>query len=150
MAIIDSLDERLIKLLQEDAGQSSDVLAEQLKVSAATIRRRIRRLINSNIIRIGAVVDPGKVGLPLAAVIAIDVAHDKLDSAIQKLTHRPEVIWVSTTTGRFDIIALARFSSTDGLSKFVQNEMAKIEGVKDSETFVCLHMESKRTHYSPL
>lgn len=150
MAIVDSLDVRLIKLLQEDAGKSSDVLAKQLKVSAATIRRRIRRLLKSNVIRIGAVVDPGKVGLPLAAVIAIDVAHDKLDSAIQKLTNRPEVIWVSTTTGRFDIILLARFSSTDGLSKFVQSEMAKIEGVRDSETFVCLHMESKRTHYSPL
>ena len=150
MVNVDSLDRKLVGLLQEDAGRSSEVMAKQLKVSAATVRRRVRKLIKSRVIRISAIVDPGKVGLPLAVVIAIDVAHDKLDSAIRALTSRPEVIWVSATTGRYDIVALARFSSTDELSRFVQSEMAKVEGVRDSETFICLRMEMKRTHYSPL
>ena len=144
MVIIDGLDERLIHLLENDARQSSEVLAAQLNTSPATIRRRVRKLIQSKVLRIVAVVDSSKVGLPLTAVIALDVAHEKLDSVTQMLVSRPEVKWISTTTGRFDILVMARFPSTDELSVFVQKELAKIEGVRDSETFICLHIGKGR------
>ncbi len=150
MVKVDSVDKRLIELLQEDAGRSSDVLARHLKVSAATVRRRTRRLIKNQVIRIGAVVDPQKVGLPLAAIMAIDVVNEKLDDVVKTLASKPGVIWVSTTTGRFDVIALVRFPSTDELSRFVQSELSKVEGIRDSETFICLHFESKREHYSSM
>ena len=150
MVKVDALDKKLIDLLQEGAGRSSDVIAKKLRVSAATVRRRIRRLVKNNVVSIGAIVDPRDVGLPLAAIMALDVANDKLDSVMKTLSSRPEVIWVSTTTGQFDIIALARFPSTDELSRFVLTEMSKTEGTKDSETFVCLHFESKRKHYTTL
>lgn len=91
MVIIDGLDERLIHLLENDARQSSEVLAAQLNTSPATIRRRVRKLIQSEVLRIVAVVDSSKVGLPLTAVIALDVAHEKLDSVTQMLVSRPEV-----------------------------------------------------------
>lgn len=150
MVNTDSLDERLIKLLQKDAGQSSEVIAKHLKVSAATVRRRIRLLIKNKVIRIAAIADPDKTGLPLAVIITIDVSHEKLDSVMQTLANQPEILWISTTTGRYDIIALTRFHSTDDLSIFLQNEMPKIEGIRDTETFICLNLESKGTIYSPV
>ncbi len=137
---IDSLAERLINLLQKDAHRSSDVLAKQLKVSPATVRRRMKRLIQNGTMRIAAIVDPAKIGLPLAAMIALDVEHDKLDSVVDQLYKRPEVGWLSTTTGRFDIMALARFPCTEELSNFIQKEIAEIDGIRDSETFVCLNI----------
>jgi len=138
---IDSLDERLIKLLQKDARRSSDVLAKQLKVSPATVRRRMRRLIQNGTMRIAAIADPAKIGLPLAVMIALHVEHDKLDSVVEQLYKRPEVGWLSSTTGRFDIMALARFPSAEGLSKFIQKEITEIDGIRDSETFVCLNIK---------
>ncbi|MDO8568180.1 MAG: Lrp/AsnC family transcriptional regulator [Dehalococcoidales bacterium] len=142
MVKIDSLDERLIKMLQKDAHRSSGVLAKQLKVSPATVRRRMRRLIQNGTMRIAAIVDPAKIGLPLAAMIALHVEHDKLDSVVKQLSKRPEVGWLSTTTGRFDIMALARFPSTEELSKFIQKETTGIQGIRDSETFVCLNVNN--------
>ena len=147
MVKVNSLDERLIKLLKDNARQSSEVLATQLNVSAATIRRRIRRLIKDGVMRIGAIVDPAKIGLPLAAVIALDVTHDSLDSVMQTLAELPEVKWVSTTTGRFDVIVMVRFPDTDELFRFMQTKVAKMEGVRDSEAFVCLHIERDRGVY---
>ncbi len=138
------MDERLIKLLQKDARQSSEVIAKQLNVSPATIRRRIRKLIRSGTMRITAIADPVKIGLPLAAIIAFNVEHGKLDSIMRALVDRPEVEWVSTTTGRFDMLVLARFASTEELSRFVEKEMAELKGIKDSETFICLRIESAR------
>ena len=144
----DSLDEKLIQLLEKDARQSSEVLAKQLNVSPATVRRRIKRLIQSGVLRMMALVDPDKVGFPLIAVIAFDVAHDRLEAAMQTLADLPEVTWVSTTTGRFDILALVRFRSTEELSTFVQKELPNMEGLRDSETFICLQV--KKGRYMPI
>ena len=43
--------------------------------------------------------------------------------------------------GRFDIILCAHFPTADDLSRFMWEELAKIEGLQDSETFLCLHVE---------
>ena len=143
--MIDSLDEKLIQLLEMDARQSSEAVAKQLKVSPATVRRRIKKLIQRGVLRIVALVDPQKVGFPLIAIIAFDIAHEKADSVIQILADRPEVKYASTTTGRFDIMTLVRFRSTEELSNFVHKELSNIEGIRDSETFVCLRV--KKGHY---
>ncbi len=131
-------------MLQEDARRSGDVLAKELGVSSATVRRRIRSLIKDDVMRIQAVLAPDKVGLPLAVVIAFDVAHDKLESVMEFLADRSEVKWLSSCTGRFDIMAVAFFASTEELSEFVQKQLVKLEGVRDSETFVCLQVKKPR------
>jgi len=100
--MLDSLDEKLIQLLAKDAQQTSKVLATQLNVNPTTVRRRLKKLIRSGVVRIASLADPNKVGLPLITVIAFDVARHGLESAVQMLASQPEVKWVSTTTGRFD------------------------------------------------
>ena len=141
MSIIDSVDEQIVRLLGQDARQNSKTLAKQLNLSAATVRRRLRKLIRSDLLRIVGVVDPTSFGFPLIAVITLDVAHDKIKLALEALSKRPEVRFVSTITGQYDVIAIARFRSTELLSEFVTKEMGKLEGVKDSETFICLEVK---------
>ncbi len=147
MNMPDSIDEQLVRLLGQDARQNSETLAKQLKLSSATVRRRLRKLFRSDLLHIVGVIDPTKFGFPVAVVITLDVAHNKLESAMEALAKRPEVLWLSITTGRFDIIALAGFRSTNGLSEFVTKELAQLEGVRNSETFVCLDV--KKGHYVP-
>lgn len=144
MSIPDSIDKQLVKLLGQDARQDSKTLAKQLNLSAATVRRRLRELIRNKSLHIIGTVDPTRFGLTLAAVITLDVSHDKLESTMEWLANRPEVKWVSTTTGRFDIIVLARFPSTDSLSDFLTNQLARMEGVTNSETFICLDIRKGR------
>ena len=136
---MDVLDEKLLQLLSQDARKSSKTLAKQLNVNEATIRRRIKKLLESGVLRIIGVTDPTAIGFPLLAVIAFDVAHQNIDSAIDALASRSEVKWVSSVTGPFDIIAVARFRSTDELYGFMQKEVAHLEGLRDSQTFICLH-----------
>lgn len=141
MSTIDAKDEQIIQLLGQDAWQSSEALAKRIGVSSATIRRRIKKLVNNGTLRVGAFVDPVKIGQPLGAVIAMGVPHDKIEFVSQQLARRPEVKWVSSTTGRFDILIFARFHSTDELANFVQKELPKLEAIKSSETFICLRVE---------
>ena len=148
MSLPDSVDIEIIKLLGDDAQQNSEALAKKLNLSAATVRRRLRKLIGSGVLRIGGLVDPIKVGLPVSAVIGLDVSLDKMELALGWLANRREVKWAGTTTGRFDIIVFARFTSTEDLSEFVQKELSRLDGLKNSEIFICLHVE--QAHYIPV
>lgn len=143
----DTIDEQLIQMLMRDAWQSSLSLSKQLNISAVTARRRIARLLKKGIIRIVAVVNPSEGITSFVAVIAIDVVLTKAKDVIQHLSNRPEVLWCSPTTGRFDILTMVRFASNEELYKFIQDELPKIDGIKDIETFTCLYM--KRGGYIP-
>ncbi len=144
---MDSLDEKLMMLLGKNARQSSDALAKQLRVTAATVRRRMRILLQKDVLHIVGIIDPKKIGLPLAVVMAFDVAHENLESFLEMLADRTEIKWVSTTTGRFDVITIARFRSTEELSEFMRKEIGHTKGLRGSETFVCLDV--KKGSYSP-
>ena len=144
MRIPDSIDEELARLLGQDARQNSETLAKRLRLSAATVRRRLRNLLKSGSLRIVGVVEPGMFGFPVVAVFTFNVAPDKLEIAMEALIKRPEISWLSAATGRCDIIALARFPSTDVLSNFLAKELRHIKGVRDSETLVCFDVKKGR------
>ncbi len=138
---LDALDNKLIKLLEQNAWQRSETLAKVLNVSSTTIRRRLRRLIRNGILRAVAIADSGTVALPLTAVIALNIAHQDLNHVTETLAGLPEIIWCALTTGQFDVIALAQFHSTEELHKFLRGKLPMIKSIKESETFVCLHIE---------
>ena len=138
---VDLLDQELIKLLATDANQSNQVIAGKLKLTPATVRRRKRLLMKKGALRIVGAVNPVKIGYPVAVLVAFDVDGNKLKSAVKLLSNRPEITWLATTTGRYDIMALARLHSTEDLSDFVISVVSSIDGLRGSETFVCLHME---------
>ena len=139
--MIDDLDFQIIDKLSQDGRQSSESLASLLKSSSTSIKRRIKQLIDNNIIRVTAVVNPGKVGFKVSALIAVDVNLDKLEEAVEKLVAQPEVRWLTVTTGRFDMMFFVRFRTEDELSDFLQKRLVELEGIKDTETFVCLREE---------
>jgi len=143
VTMIDSLDKQLIDLLTQDARQSSDVLGKRLDVSSSTIRRRVKKLIEQGIINIIAVAEPVKVGLSVEAVIAFDVSHEKVNSILKAIRKYPQVRWAAAMSGRFDIMALVWFDSTEDLYMFMENEIGNIGGVLKSETFICLHVEKR-------
>jgi len=141
MSSVDSVDEQLARLLGQNGRQNSETLAKQLNISAATVRRRLRKLTRSDLLRIVGVVDPASFGFPVVVLITFNIAHDKVELTTKKLSKLPEVRFVSTITGRYDVIAVARFRSTECLSGFMTKELAKLEGLRGSETFVCLEVK---------
>ncbi|MBN2239512.1 MAG: Lrp/AsnC family transcriptional regulator [Dehalococcoidales bacterium] len=134
----DSIDEQIVRLLGQDGRQTSDQIAKQLNISAATVRRRIKKLVDNDLLHFVGVVDPANFGYTLPAVIAIDVAPNKLEVVLTELEKLKEVEWIAPTVGRYDIIAGLLLRSMDDLSEFLQNTLPHIDGVKDNEVFICL------------
>jgi Lrp/AsnC family transcriptional regulator for asnA, asnC and gidA len=138
---MDLLDSQLIDILMQDANTSSSVLAKKLNVSSSTIRRRKENLLKQGMIRILAVPDWNKVGLPLAAIIALEVSSEKTDSVFKALSKYQNSTWIAVTSGRFNIVSLWRFGSTEELYKFIGKEISKLERIIRSEIFVGLYVE---------
>ena len=107
----------------------------------------MKKLTRSGTVLITAMVEPSKIGLNVRTFIAVDVELGDIESAAEFLVKQPEVKWLSTTTGRFDLIFAGGFHSTTELSEFIQKKMAGIKGLKDIEVFVCLEM--KKGAYVP-
>ena len=137
---MDKVDEQLINLLSQDAYQSSNTLAKQINVSASTVRRRMNKLLRRGALRIVGRVEPSAVGFPLTALIAFDVDHHSLNPVMAELSNQSEVRWLAATSGRFDVIALAWFASTDKLYSFMEDKLSKMEGIRNTESFICLHV----------
>jgi Lrp/AsnC family transcriptional regulator for asnA, asnC and gidA len=72
---MDLLDTQIIELLMKDANVSSTSLAKQLNVSSSTVRRRMKDLLEQKIIRITAVPNLEKFGLPVVAFISLEVSQ---------------------------------------------------------------------------
>lgn len=139
--MIDELDIGIIRLLEGDNSISRAVVAKQLKSSPTTIRRRINNLLNEGIIFNKIQYDSSKLGLSTTALIAFSVDNHKLSSLSQELAACTQVKWVISTTGRFDVIAFAEFSTTEELYSFILDEISKVPGIRNHETFIILHKE---------
>ena len=143
--MVDSLDVQLIELLGQDANIRSAKLAKQLGVSSSTIRRRVRHLIKGKAVKIVAIPTPEAINLPLRVIVAFQVAQDKIGSIFKQIFNSYEnVRFMAATSGRFDLMAIMWFESTNALYDYIGQKVSRIEGIKSTETFICLHVERSR------
>jgi Lrp/AsnC family transcriptional regulator, regulator for asnA, asnC and gidA len=134
MRIIDELDRHIIRELQRDGRASNVDIARALNVTEGTIRKRLERLIDSDVIRVAALPDPSKIGYSTHTLISLQVDMAALDAVIEQLTRLPEICCLSYITGEFDLIIEALFADTNHLLRFLANEIGQIDGIRKTST----------------
>ena len=101
---LDDLDFSILMLLQQDGRMSFTVMAEKLGVSISNIRMRVGKLIEDKTIQIVGRVNPEKVGFHAYAHIKVSVRPANLiEKVTEQLVHLPEISFLATTSGDFDI-----------------------------------------------
>lgn len=136
----DALDRQIISLLQADGRCSNREIARQLDVPEATIRYRVRRLTDSGLLRITALVAPEHLGYQLTVVITVQVEAQRVNEVAETLGALDEVMWLVITSGDKDIILTAAFQSQDQLFDFLTDELAVVPGIIRSETAIGLRV----------
>jgi Lrp/AsnC family transcriptional regulator for asnA, asnC and gidA len=140
---MDELDTKIIAMLQEDGRSSNAGIARRVGVSEGTVRRRLKRLVDDEYIRVVALLDPGKMGYASEALIGVQVDPDRTDQVSADLAELNEINWVSITTGSFDIFAWATLESSQELGIFLRSKVGTIPGVRRTETFVNLMVKKR-------
>ena len=142
---MDELDRKIVEILQLDGRTSNARIAREVGVSEGTVRRRLRRLIQDNVVKIIAVPNLDKMGYTTAALIGLQTAPGQLDTVADAIAKMKEIHYVAITTGAFDVFAWVGMSSTEDLGTFLRAKIGVIPGVTRTETFVNLTIK-KRTY----
>ncbi|MGH9303338.1 MAG: Lrp/AsnC family transcriptional regulator [Acidimicrobiales bacterium] len=145
---LDDLDREIIRHLQEDGRRSYREIGRALGVSEGTIRWRVRRLTDSEALRIVAIADPFKLGYQVLAFVLIAVEPGTHDQVIEGLVALPEVTYVSACAGRFDVYIQLVCRDHDHLYELLSKRIPEIGGIARTETFTELRMH-KVVYYYP-
>lgn len=127
---LDALDIKLLRLLAKDGRKSYKELAQKLGVSNVTARNRLNRLIQSNSLLIIAWLDPREIGVTFGAHLSISVDSPRLEDVAREIATFPEVVWMGSTVGEFNIMADAWTIDMDKMNEFVARKLNTIEGVR--------------------
>ena len=124
-------DDALIEILSENARLSYTKISEKLNVSETAIRKRVKQLRESGIIKKFTIeVDHKKIGLELIAFIGLDTEPSKYLSTLEKLKEFVEVKRLFTTSGDHMIMLEGWFCDNKGLARFIKI-LETLEGVTD-------------------
>lgn len=140
MISLDRTEQEIVRLLQQDGRMSFVEMAERVGVTEGTIRRKFYRLVEDEVLRIGAVIDPFVVGFKTPAVIGLNVDTDRMGTTVQALRSLPRIRQLMLTTGIFDIVLVGYFSSNRELARFITDELSQIDGITDTNTSVVLEI----------
>lgn len=141
-ADLDGVDRRILSLLHGDARMTNNALADAVGIAPSTCHGRVRRLVDLGVIRgFYTDVDPVAVGLPLQAMISVNLqssARGKIRSFIQQIRERRQVMDVYFLAGADDFILHVAARDTEDLRSFVVENLnadADVAGTQTSLIF---------------
>ena len=136
----DSIDNKIIRLLDENGRMPIGEMAKRLHITAPTVRTRIKNLEEAGLMKISGLVDPDRHLELTTALVAMSIrSHGKMDQILKKIADLDNVAWASVVTGRYDIVAEVVFKGgTEELYRFTTETILKMANVLRSETFVVM------------
>jgi Lrp/AsnC family transcriptional regulator for asnA, asnC and gidA len=143
---IDGVDRAIIRALQEDGRASYAELATTVGLSPPAVRQRMQRLMDSGLLQVVAVTDPLKLGLPVMALVGIEVDGDMTEVAAA-VGAVDEAIYVVLTSGSFDLFAEVVCADLDQLFEVVNDRLKRIPGVRRTESFVYFDIHTHRFNW---
>jgi len=146
---VDDIDRQIISLLQKDGRMPYLTIANELGLAEGTIRRRVARLIDEQILQIVGVTDPLKVGMQTVAIVGMKVERSKIDQIVQALSDMSEVRYVALSTGNYDLVIEVVVPSNDHLLKFLINKLDDIPGIYNTGTSLVLQVAKQNFGWAP-
>lgn len=142
---LDDVSKSIIEHLQIDGRRSYAAIAKSVGLSEAAVRQRVQRLLDSDVMQIVAVTDPLQIGFTRQAMVGIRAEGD-LNLVADRLTEMPEVDYVVTTAGSFDLIIEVVCEDDEELLDLLSRRIRTLPGVVSTETFVYLKLNKQ--HYN--
>lgn len=131
-------DRQILALLRENARISVTDLAKKVRISRATVQKRIELMESEGVINGYTIrVKPGVEKNRIRAWMSVAVEGAKAQVVLQQLRGEPAVYTLHTTNGKWDLLVELR---ADNLEIFDQilGRIRRIEGIYNTETSILL------------
>jgi len=141
--VLDEIDKAIIRELQGDGRMSYTQLAPAVGLSQAATRQRVQRLLESGVMQIVAVTDPLKLGFKVQAIVGV-CADGDLKTLAATIASMPEVDYLVTTAGRFDLLMEVICEDVEELERLLNGRLRRLPGVRSLENFLFLELNKEK------
>ncbi|WP_370291281.1 Lrp/AsnC family transcriptional regulator [Nocardioides sp.] len=132
---MDATDRQILDVLRRDARTSVRELAAQVGIGRATAYERVRRLVESGVIRAFTVdVDPAALGLGLPAYVHVRIKQNSWKTFRAKVWALEEAAHVALVAGDFDAVILVRARDAAHLRELVLERIQALPEVVATQT----------------
>ncbi len=140
---IDEVDSKIIHLLKQNGRIRNTEMAKTLKISETSIRKRLQRLFDNEIIQVVAIVNHRKIGYNIEGNIKIKIDTKKTERIIQKLEAIDALWYIAQLTGGADFDVEFSVKSQGDLKDLLAN-INNIDGVINAEPSFRLQLVKNR------
>lgn len=138
--MIDEVDQRIIRSLNQNARKSFREVAKEVGISVTSVINRVKKFEQSGLIKgYIPVIDPQIMGLKLTAIIALRISKGNLLETQRKIAEDSRIVSVYDITGEWDSLILGYFRDRDDLNEFIKNLLSQ-ENIDRSVTHLVLNV----------
>lgn len=146
---LDDTDHKIIALLRKDGRLPFRALAGELGLTETTVRARVRRLEESDTMRVVAVTDYEAAGYGMMLAVGVQVEGRSTAQVARDLAKFPEVFSVCQVVGSLDIELLAVAENQEALSSLISDKLAKVDGVRRIQPAMAVDVLKNQPHWVP-
>lgn len=135
---LDELDEKILKMIVENARVPFLEVARACDVSGAAIHQRVQKMTSLGVIKGSEfVVDPEKIGFDTCAFVGIFLTSPStFDRVVKELEKIPEVVECYYTTGQYDLLIKVFAKNNKDLLRIIHSQLQPL-GLSRTETLMC-------------
>ncbi|HLO95741.1 MAG TPA: Lrp/AsnC ligand binding domain-containing protein [Burkholderiaceae bacterium] len=139
---LDTIDARILRVLQQDGRISNLKLAEAVHLSPTAVLERVKRLTRDGyILGYEARLNPAKLGAAMMVFIEIlldRTVQDVMDNFKAAVQARPEILECHLVAGGFDYLLKTRVSDMSAYREFIGSVIWTLPGVRETRTYAVM------------
>ena len=137
---IDQLDLKIIALLQQNGRIAYSDIARSIDSPEATIRYRVKRLLDEAIISISAFINMGKVKHENVAYLELEIDPVFLEASLSQLLAMENISYIASVTGELNLMLEYIYKDNRDLLKFINSLKSNPEVKRlNSRTILKIH-----------
>lgn len=127
---VDSTEDRILSVLEEDAQASYADIADRAEVSKPTVRKYIDKLESEGVITgYSADIDPKKLSNRSIALVGIEVESGRYVEATREIEQLDEIETLYSSSGDHMLMAEVRASDSNAVGEVISEMILTIDGV---------------------
>ena len=139
---IDNFDVRILSIVQKNNRLNSEMLAEQVGLSATACQRRLKRLRSAGFIEADvSIVSPKAVGKSIQMLVLVTLERERsdiIDRFKKAIRSTPEVVNGFYVTGDADYVLYIAARDMEEYEKFTRNFFYRNPDIKTFKTLVIM------------
>lgn len=127
---LDDIDDAIIALLREDGRMPFRAIARELDIAENTVRARVKRMEESDTMRVVAVTDIEAAGYGMLLAIGVQVEGRSPEAVARDMAEIHEVFSVNVVVGAHDVEVLVVAEDQAALNELITTKLGALPGVR--------------------